>query len=353
MLRRRCLQKMLFHHAARLWKRSKVSVPRTCKFENYDIGKYLESAEKLSIRITSLGFGTYELRKGSITRRLMSNLCLDTENVVTYRLCGNKYLTYRVLLENGIRCVPRHEVYTFNQVEKTCKDFLDWQCPVVIKPCSGTSGGNGVTVNVRTLKELKNAICESYMFDRRAYLMEQFIEGSHFRVVTLKGEFAACVQRMPARIIGNGRDSIRTLIERENARRRKSAGEGALHPILIDNEVHRKLASMGGSMRTVLRADEEIFVRDTINFHAGGEQAEIDHVCDDVKRICGQIAEILDIYLAGFDIITNDIHRPLDHTHGVINEVNTSPGTEQMYTVREAGTRMHLTELVLRDMFHL
>jgi cyanophycin synthetase len=352
-LRFRCVRKALSHRASHLWKRPKTRPAQEHRDENQGIDKYLETAEKLGISVTALGFGAYELRKGNITRRLTSSLCLDRENVVTYKLCGNKYLTYKILLEHGVSCVPRHQLYTFDDVERTCGDFVAWRCPVVIKPCSGTSGGTGVTVNITTLKDLKNAICESFLFDRRAYLMEQFIEGSHFRVVTLRGEVVACIQRTPARVVGNGRDTIGTLIRNENRRRSTTRGEDALYPIVIDNEVRRKLRSMHKSMASVPAVNEELYVRDTVNLHAGGEDRAIDRVGADVERICRAVAEIMDIYLAGFDIITSDISKPLEETKGVINEVNTSPGMERMYRLTPPGPPVHVVELVLRDMCNL
>jgi len=273
--------------------------------------------------------------------------------VVTYKICGSKYLTYELLLHAGIRHIPKHQLYTFRDIDRTCKDFQNWNCPVVIKPCSGTSGGNGVTVNIKSIKELRNAICESFVFDREAFLMEQFIEGAHYRVVTLKGEFLVCCHRTPARIIGNGRDSVETLIQNENERRSRDESEKALWPILVDNEVRRKLQSMDKSMATVLKADEELYVRDAINFHAGGELRRVECVSEDIKSTCRRIAEVLDIYLAGFDIITPDIGRPFAETNGVINEVNTSPGLQNMFTLREDGTEVHIAEIVLCDMFAL
>jgi cyanophycin synthetase len=351
LFRYKCLSLALCHTALQYLKRGGEEPPRSYKYENYSISKYLETAEKLNIAVTPLGFGMYELKKGDITRRIMSNLCMDGESVVAYKLCGNKYVTYKVLENNGIRHIPRHHLYTFDEVKKTCADFTDWNCPVVIKPCSGTSGGDGVTVNIRTLRELKRAICESFVHDRKAYLMEEFIEGSHFRLVTLKGEFIGCRQRLPARIIGNGKDSIRTLIRDENERRRNDRRDEALLPMPMDNEVARKLRSMHMSIGTIPKSGEEMYVRDTVNMHAGGSVRRIDNVSEDVKRMCRRIAEMLGIYVAGFDIITRDISKSLEETNGVINEVNTSPAMTAMYKVPPEEQPVHVAERIIESLF--
>ena len=69
--------------------------------------------------------------------------------------------------------------------------------------------------------------------------------------------------------------------------------------------------------------------------------------------ICKKIAQILDIYLAGFDIITKDINKAFEENSGVINEVNTAPGIEDMYVETNSGTRVHVAEIILKDMFNL
>lgn len=348
----KCLERMFFHYMLHKLKNKIVRTPNINECENYNISKYLEIAERLNIKTTPFGFGFYELRKGNNNRKFMNNLT-DKENAMAYKLCGNKYLTHRILLNNGINNIPNHQLYTFNDINKTCADFVRWNYPVVIKPCSGTSYGDGVTVNIKTVKDLKNAIAESFIFDRKAYLMEQYIEGTHFRVVTLKGDFIACSQRIPARIVGNGKDSVRKLIEKENYKRSVDKSEKALYPIIVDNEVKRKLKSINKKLSSVLEKNEEIYVKDVVNIHAGGEVRKIENVSEDVKSTCKKIAKILDIYLAGFDIITSDISKPLNETNGVINEINTTPGFDVIYKVANSETPVDIADIVLRDIFNL
>jgi cyanophycin synthetase len=350
----RCLQKALSHRILSHLKAPPNSILHPYKYENCNISKYIETAEKMNIEVIHIGFGIYELKKGNIHRRIMKSLT-DKEGALTYKLCGNKYVTYKILLENDIKNIPKHQLYSFSDINKTCKDFINWNCPVVIKPCSGTSGGMGVTVNIKTIKELKNAIAESFIFDRKYYLMEHYIEGSHFRILTLKGDYISCCQRIPARIIGNGKDSIAKLIEKENYKRgadRSRSGEG-LYPIVVDNEVRRKIKSINKTMDTMLENNEEIYVKDIVNLHSGGEVRNVENVSEDIKSICKKISQILDIYLAGFDIITSDISKPFSETNGVINEVNTAPGIEGMYKSTNSETFVDVAEIILKDMFNM
>jgi cyanophycin synthetase len=352
MLYVRGLQAVFLHRILSILEGRKKTVLRSYKYGDYNTNKYLETAEKLNIEVIPLGFGCYELQKGDINRRIIGCVS-DRESALAYKLCGNKYLTYKILLENGIKNIPNHQLYKFSDISKTCEDFINWNCPVVIKPCSGTSGGMGVTVDIKTIKDLKNAIAESFIFDRKYYLMEQYIEGSHFRILTLKGNFLACSQRMPARITGNGHDSIKKLIEKENLKRIADKSEKALYPIQIDNEIKRKLKTIEKTLSSILRNNEEIYVKDVINLHSGGEVRNVENISENIKSTCKKIAQILDIYLAGFDIITSDISKPFNDTNGVINEVNTAPGIDAIYKVINYDTHVDVAEIILKDMFNL
>ena len=343
----RCYRKDLSYRVSRHLKSLKIS---GSGHNDSRRGKYVETAEKLNIEIIPLGFGLYELKKNDV---IAIGIGYDKQNVVTNMICKNKYLNYKVLERKGINCFPRHQYYTFKDFRKTYEDFENWNCPVVIKPCSDTYGGQGVTVNIKTVKDLKNAIAQSFIFDRDGYLMEEYIKGSHFRVLTLKGDFVSCCQRVPARIIGNGRDSIKKLIEKENQRRKAHKSETILYPIKVDNEVKRKIRSLNKSANSVLEKDEEFFVKDVVNLHSGGEILHIENVSEEIKSLCKKIANMLDIYLAGFDIITSDISRPFSETDGVINEINSTPDIDFMYKVINHGTRVDAIEIVLKDVFNL
>ena len=339
---------VFINRALRLLKKEKAE--RQYKYGEYGISKYLETAKELNIEIIPLGYKMFELRKGDVTKRIMSDLTLDSENPVTCRLCCNKYLTYKVLENNGIKNFPKHKLYTFEEIENAIRDFREWNCRVVIKPVNGTHGGTGVTVNIKNIKELKNAIAHSFVFDRKHFLMEQYIEGSHFRVMTLNGKYIYCSQRIPARIFGNGKDSIKKLIEKENAIRKNDKSEKSLYPILIDNDAIRKLKILNITLNTILEKNRELYIKDVSNFHSGGELWYIENVSEDIKRLCTRIAKILKIYLAGFDIITSDIGKSLEETNGVINEVNTSPGIDNMFL---PNSNTHIAEVILKDMLNM
>ena len=84
------------------------------------------------------------------------------------------------------------------------------------------------------------------------------------------------------------------------------------------------MMNLGGALRTALDRSRTaeiaavVFVTDGRR-NAGPQAAEI--------------ARLLKIRLAGHDVITPDISRPLSETGGVFNEVNTTPGLQHHYLI--------------------
>ncbi len=325
--------------------------PNKAKSDPFEIKALADSAKDLNIVVEDIGYGAYEFKHGNTIRRLTADFKFDLENTFTFWLAGHKHLTYCLLEKYGITCLPFYKVYSFDTITDAKRTFLNRRKPVVIKPCFGTSGGQGVTVNIRDIRNLNKAVCNALMHDRY-FLMEDFIEGEHFRVLLLKGRLLGVSKRIPAKITGDGHNSIKKLIQRENAKRLKDDPITALYPINIDSEVKHTLGRYDISLEFVPPKGKEIFVRSIVNLHAGGEVEDVTKlVNDDIVNVCQKVTKIMDIFLAGIDVITSDITKPLSETEGVINEVNTSPGLDAHYKVRNQEERRDVAKDILIEMF--
>ena len=298
---------------------SSSNVNKSSSTENRSDKILKECANELGIKVEELVDGAYELKSGNVTRRIKGSASLE----ITFAnwLCGNKYATFEILRKNGFHHLPHYQRYSFDTIKEAREDFLKRNRAVVIKPCSRTSGGLAVTVNIQTIKDLNRAIFISLRHDDR-YLMEDFIEGDDFRLLFFKDRMLDAIQRIPAHVKGDGASNMRDLIGIENERRAKEPGTYRLHPILLDNEVKQTLLNMKISLNYVPAKDEIVYVKTTCNYHAGTRDiAALVH--PEIMRECQKIMKIMDITIGGIDIITKDIKKPLAETGGVINEVNT------------------------------
>jgi cyanophycin synthetase len=322
---------------------SSLAKEKSSSRENPTIKALKDNAGELGIKVEELVDGAYEFKLGDMTRRIKRGPIFDVDNAFTYWLCGNKYATYEILSKYGFQHMPHYKRYSFDTIKEARNDFLDRKKAVVIKPCFGTSGGQGVTVDIRSMKRLNRAIYNSLIYDSN-YLMEDYIEGDNFRILLFKDKMLDAYQRIPALVKGDGMNNIKNLIRVENERRVKDTSNYPLLPIVIDNDVKQTLINNNISFNYVPKKDEVVHVKTAVNHHAGGETKEIKNfVHNDIIRDCRSIMKIMDITLGGIDIITKNIDKPFSETGGVINEVNTGPGL--------GGYDKHLIQDILNLMF--
>jgi len=282
-----------------------------------------ECAEERGIQVEGFVDGTYLFTKGGKTWVAG----VSVERASTAWLCSNKYATFEYLRKYGFDHVPRYRRYSLDTVEAR-EDFRTRGNAVVVKPSRQTYGGTGVTPNIKSMRQLNKAIFDSLVYDSD-FLMEDFVEGENYRVLCYRDKVLNVAHRIPAHIIGDGKNSIKRLIEMENRTRAKDQSPSRLYPIEIDGEVRQTLLNKGLSLGHVPAEGERVQVRTVCNFHAGGSFADVTHmICPEVMRDCQRIMGILDVAVGGIDLITKDITRPLGEVGGKINEVNTSPGLD-------------------------
>jgi len=312
------------------------------------------TAQTLGIEVEHLGSAAYEFRYRKITRRIRSNnLTNDQDSAFGFWACAHKHLTFGLLKKYGIKELPHNKLYSLSTIKEARRDFLARNKISVIKPCYGVSSGKGITVGVKNVRQLNRAIFNALLYDTH-YLIEDFVDGDHFRLLFYRDNFLGGLKRIPANVKGDGINNVRNLIKLENIRRSKDKSDISLYPIVIDNETKQTLANNNMSFDYIPTEDETVYVKTTANFNAGGEVEEMsDIVNSDLIEKCSKIPKIMGISLAGVDIITKDITKPLAETGGVINEVNTSPSLEIHYKVRNQEQRTDVAREILKLMFRI
>ena len=257
-------------------------------------------------------------------------LILDRDSSITpYAesvIAGDKFITKRLLERENIS-VPKGDSFFYEDLELAKKFAKDIGYPVVIKPSFGSHGDN-VFMNVMNEEDLCN--CINTIFNdigkNKDYIIEEQFEGKEYRVfLTKNGDFAV-LHREPAFVIGNGKDSIRQLIDIENKMR--EARINCLCPISVDNITIRCLEMQNLSLNYIPSKDEKIHVRTNSNLAKGG-------VCEDytdrthksVIEICNKILDVFPaLHYIGVDFMTKDITKEQTKDSYRIIEVNTVPG---------------------------
>ena len=238
----------------------------------------------------------FELSKNGKTVRCF-NALTDLVGAATYHLVNNKRACHNWLTSLRVP-VPAQLAYCDANHEEAVA-FLQQHAPVVVKPCMQW-GGRGVSMGVRTPDELQAAVRFARTYEADV-ILEETVPGHDLRVILAGGKLAAAIRRSPAGVVGDGKHTIRQLIVRQNAERRKIDPS---NQIPWNAETRRNLVELKQCPDDVPKLGEMVRVRLTNNYHTGGT---VEVVTDQVPRralaLAERIAKALNIPLVGVDFL--------------------------------------------------
>lgn len=207
----------------------------------------------IHVEITDAEGGFFRLSHGGRSIHCRESLSELTSSVAM-SICDDKATTHRFVSEAGI-VVP--EQMDAEAGEARMEAFLARHGKLVVKPARGEQG-RGISVGVTTMQALKAAIRQARTVCERV-LLEACFEGEDLRLVVIDRKLVAAAVRRPPRIIGDGKSTVRTLIDVQS--RRRAAATGGESRIPIDAETKRCLAEQGLSLDAVLEDGRETVVR--------------------------------------------------------------------------------------------
>jgi cyanophycin synthetase len=258
----------------------------------------------------------------------------DRTSIVAVELAGNKDETKRVLREVGLPaplgCVVSTREAAIRALDHTA-------LPVVVKPLDSNQG-RGVSLNLTTAEQVGEAFDLAKRASRRV-IVEEMLIGNDYRVVLVGGRMVAAAQRIPAHVRGDGRHTIKELIDFTNHDpRRGDDHEKPMTKIHTDPLVIAILKRQGRSLNDVPAVDELVLLRESANLSTGGEARDVtDRVHPSVRRLCERAARVIGLDVCGVDLVLPDIEQPF--TTGGIVEVNAAPGIRMHHHPGEGEAR--------------
>jgi GNAT-family acetyltransferase (TIGR03103 family) len=239
----------------------------------------------------------------------------ELTTAVAMSRCDDKRVTLRLFERAGLQ-VP---MQCLARSPEENRGFLARFGRVVVKPARGEQG-RGISVDLRTPEDLEAAI-DRARGECQDVLIEQFCEGLDLRVVVIGFKVVAAAVRRPAQVIGDGRQTVRELIE-QHTRRRAAATDGESR-VPMDAETERCVRAGGFAMDAVLPTGAVLPVRKSANLHTGGTihdvTAQLHPVLADAAE---RAARAIDIPVTGLDLLVPRVDGP-DY---VIIEANERPG---------------------------
>ncbi len=196
--------------------------------------------------------------------------------------------------------------------------------PVVVKPSDGNHG-RGVSTDLKTREEIEAAW---HLADAEGseVIVERFIRGNEHRLLVVGGKLVACARGEIAEVVGDGKSTIAQLIDSQinTDPRRGLTEEFPLNKVLLDEDpaVVLELTRQGLTQESVPAAGRTVLIQ-----RNGNVAFDVtDDVHPDVAAAASLAARIVNLDIAGVDLVAEDISRPLDQQGGAIVEVNAGPG---------------------------
>ena len=183
-------------------------------------------------------------------------------------------------------------------------------------------------------------------------VVETFITGNDYRCLVIGGKVAAIAERVPASVVGDGKHTVRQLVDETNADPRRGIGhEKVLTRIAVDEAAEELVRGQGFEMDAVPPKGERVKLALTGNMSTGG--TSIDRTLEahpDNVEIAEMAARVVGLDVAGIDFICPDITVPVRETGGAIVEVNAAPGF-RMHTHPTEGEPQYVAKPVIDLLF--
>jgi cyanophycin synthetase len=286
----------------------------------------LNEAWKRGIPFRHISGAVFQLGWGTNSRLILRS-SLDTDSAIGSALARVKSHTSHVLRLAGLPS-PIHEVVVTKEEALLAAKKLGW--PVVIKP-NDRERSEGVTIGIYDTQSLEEAFKSATRYSK-SILVEQQISGTCYRLMIANNHFLYALWRKPVSVIGNGKDSIITLLE---SAKNETAAKPNWHrekSIPLDSITHKVLASQGLTASSIPKHGQKVLLRFIESTEWGEDRGDATlQAHPENIDLAERAARVLGLVNAGIDIISENIGVPWHVNGAVINEVNYSPhfgGTE-------------------------
>ncbi|MBX3296159.1 MAG: cyanophycin synthetase [Acidobacteria bacterium] len=310
-------------------------------------GSLVEEAESRGIpyirlndqSLVQLGYGVHQ-------KRIQATTTANT-NMIAVDIAGNKHATKTLLGDMGVPVPKGYRIRHEEELEETLERV---GFPVVIKPLDGNHG-KGATVGVKSIEEARVAWEKAKEYSRWVIVEKQLV-GADFRALVVNNRLIAVAKRVPAHVVGDGKQTIQELIDETNSDPRRGYGhENVLTEIDIDSQTMRCIRNAGYELESVLPKGEVLYLKTTANISTGGTAIDVtDEVHPENVFLFERIARIIGLDVAGVDIIAENVSEPLHESGGGIIEVNAAPGF-RMHLAPSEGIGRNVAEHVIDMLF--
>ena len=265
--------------------------------------------------LVQLGYGVNQMRFQATITCKTSSIAVD--------IACNKEQTKKML---DMASIPVANGSICTDEEGLAETIKKIGYPIVLKPLDGNHG-KGASINVTNWEDAVSGLAFAQVYGKRV-IVEKFITGFDFRILVIDNKLVAAAKRVPAHVIGNGKDTIQQLIETTNQDPRRGYGhENVLTQIDVDRDTEDLLEKLNYTLETIPRIGEIVFLKSTANLSTGGTSVDVtDMMHPENIFLAERISRVIGLDVCGVDIMAENLTQPLKENGGVILEVNAAPG---------------------------
>jgi cyanophycin synthetase len=263
-----------------------------------------------------------QLGHGAAQRRIWTAETEDT-SAIAEGIASDKDLTKSLLSSCGVP-VPEGELVT--SAEAAWQAAQDIGVPVVVKPYDGNHG-RGVSLNLMTEADVTAAyVLAARKGESASVIVERFIPGDEHRLLVVGKRLIAAAAGESLWVTGDGKSNVIELCNTQiNIDPRRGDTEdfplGRVKPH-ESAEIILELQRQNMSAESVPLAGQKVLIQPN-----GNVATDVtDKVHPQVAAMATLAARVVGLDIAGIDLVTSDITRPLEEQGGAIIEVNASPG---------------------------
>ena len=310
-------------------------------------GSIVEEVEARGIPWIRLNkYSLCQLGYGANQKRIQATVTSETSSIGVEIACDKEDTKY--LLEQAEVLVPRGDIIgRESSLEAACR-YVGF--PLVVKPVGGNHG-RGITVNIKNYEDALVAFHAAKNVSSKV-IIEKYITGEDYRLLVINNVLVAAAKRTPANVVGDGKSTIKELVDEVNKDPRRGYGhENVLTKITINDLTKTIIAAKGYTEDSVPNQGEIVILKDTANLSTGGTAEDVtDIVHPSNVSMAERISKIIDLDICGIDIMTTDISKPLEETGGAVLEVNAGPGF-RMHLAPTTGLPRNVAAPVVDKLF--
>ncbi len=283
---------------------------------------------------------------GSKQRRIQAAET-DRSSAIAESIAQDKELTKKLLAAGGV-AVPKGRPVT--SAEDAWAAAQEIGGPVVVKPQDGNQG-KGVAVNLETREQIMAAYAVAAEYGS-AVLVEQYLPGHDFRMLVVGDRLVAAARRDPPQVFGDGRHTVRELVDEVNKDPRRGTGHAtSLTRIRLDDIALATLQKQGLTPESVPEKGRRVVLRNNANLSTGGTATDVtDDVHPDLAASAVAAAQMVGLDVCGIDVVCDSVLLPLEEQGGGIVEINAAPGL-RMHLSPSYGKGRPVGEAIVSMMF--